>query len=229
MKRLLQSAPRVGKNASPQKKKELLVVCHRRLLSTLGSRFPLLGPLCCCFAPSACLLAHAQPGKLKPKDLKEAIRRTRADRQRQLEEQEALRALTASAPAGNEADVDIDGALEDPDSREGYATVHGPERGGGVSGGQQQQQQPAQLSGRAICAFEATAVGGGGGGGGVGATRQLKEMSFLHDLADTEAEERDRSFKASGGFWLWVLFVVVPSQFAVQSAVECRTGMGGAS
>lgn len=202
MKKLLQSAPRVGKNASPQKKKELLVICHRRLLSTLGSRFPLLGPRCCCYAPSACLLAHAQPGKLKPKDLKEAIRRTRADRQRQLEEQEALRALTASAPAGNEADVDIDGALEDPDPREGYATVHGPERGGGVSG---QQQQPAQLSGRAICAYEATAVGGGGGGGGVGATRQLKEMSFLHDLADTEAEERDRSFKASGGLALGVV------------------------
>lgn len=34
-----------------------------------------------------------QPGKLKPKDLKQAIRKARADRDRQLREQEALRAL----------------------------------------------------------------------------------------------------------------------------------------
>ncbi|CAN0468325.1 unnamed protein product, partial [Scytosiphon promiscuus] len=37
-----------------------------------------------------------QPGKLKPKDLKEAIRRTRADRQQQLQEQEALRSLAVT-------------------------------------------------------------------------------------------------------------------------------------
>ncbi|CAM9441986.1 unnamed protein product, partial [Ectocarpus sp. 8 AP-2014] len=53
-----------------------------------------------------------------------------------------------------------------------------------------------QLGGRAICAYEATVVGGGDGRSGA-ATRQLKEMSFLQDLADTESEERDRSFKAS--------------------------------
>lgn len=76
----------------------------------------------------------------------------------------------------------------------------------------QQRQQPAQFSARAICAYEMTTLGvehtsrgrgeGGrdgprGGGGGAAATRQLKEMSFLQDLAATEAEERDRSFKAS--------------------------------
>lgn len=42
-----------------------------------------------------------QAGKLKPKDLKEAIRRSRLDRQRQLREQEALRALTASPEESN--------------------------------------------------------------------------------------------------------------------------------
>lgn len=98
--------------------------------------------------------------------------------------------------------------MEDPGGRTISATVRPPD-GGGADGEQQQQQlqwrqrqprqqqQPAQLSGRAICAYEATAAEGGGGGGGEGTTRQLKEMSFLQDLADTEAEERDRSFKAS--------------------------------
>lgn len=89
--------------------------------------------------------------------------------------------------------------MEDPGYLRTRATVdHGSEGGGGEGAGMP-IQQPAQLSGRAICAYEATAVGGAGGGrgGGGGATRQLKEMSFLQDLADTEAEERDRSFKAS--------------------------------
>lgn len=125
-----------------------------------------------------------QPGKLKPKDLKEAIRRTRADRQRQLQEQEALRSLTATASTA-EINDGIGATFEDPEGGDGIATKR-----------QQQQPQPAQLSGRAICAYEATAAGSGGGGGGA-ATRQLKEMSFLQDLADTEVEERDRSFKVT--------------------------------
>lgn len=152
-----------------------------------------------------------QPGKLKPKDLKEAIRRTRAERQRQLEEQEALRLLTATvSSADNDGTEDCGGggggAPGGPGFQQQSAVVHRTEGGGGGGGGgegyngqqwEQQQEnkleQQAQLSGRMICAYEATAVGGIGDGGG--ATRQLKEMSFLQDLAETEAQERDRSFK----------------------------------
>lgn len=135
------------------------------------------------------LFPSFQLGKLKPKDLKEAIRRTRADRQRQLQEQEALRSLTATS-CSNENENDNIG-----DVIEGGVIFEGPEGDCGVAGKRQQQRQPAQLSGRAICAYEATAAGSGGGDGA--ATRQLKEMSFLQDLADTEAEERDRSFKVT--------------------------------
>lgn len=51
-----------------------------------------------------CFIDILQPGKLKPKDLKEAIRRIRAERARQHLEQEALRALTAPV---DEEDNDI--------------------------------------------------------------------------------------------------------------------------
>lgn len=135
-----------------------------------------------------------QPGKLKPKDLKEAIRRTRADRQRQLQEQEALRSVTArtSTTTGNFTDHNgID------DHKRG-AAFEDPERGCGIIARERQQQsQPAHLSGRAIRAYEATTAGSARDGGA--ATRQLKEMSFLQDLADTEVEERGRSFKVTSG------------------------------
>ncbi|CAM9368319.1 unnamed protein product [Ectocarpus fasciculatus] len=139
------------------------------------------------------------PGKLKPKDLKEAIRRTRAERQRQLQEQEALRSLTLTASTEPDND-DGNGGLEggggrgEPSHPGGRQMGDIPEGGRGLQ--QERLQQPAQLGGRAICAYEATVVGGGDGKSGA-ATRQLKEMSFLQDLADTESEERDRSFKAS--------------------------------
>lgn len=83
--------------------------------------------------------------------------------------------------------------------------------GGGYK---RQTQQPAQLSERAISAYERTVLEDGSFVGNVGnqgqekmggeasgeaATRRLKVMSFLQDLAATEAEERDRSFKASCG------------------------------
>eukprot|EP00903_Cladosiphon_okamuranus_P011978 g11249.t1 len=155
--------------------------------------------------PAKTTVVKGLPGKLKPKDLKEAIRRTRADRQRQLEEQEALRALTASATAGNKNDDggggnDAGDPLQGPGYAKTSAAANGEEGAGDGATGLPTQQQPAQLCGRAICAYEATVFGVGGGGaagGGEGATRQLKEMSFLQDLADTEAAERERSFKAS--------------------------------
>lgn len=205
-----------------------------------------------------------QPGKLKPKDLKEAIRRARADRERQLQEQEALRVLTASVEEEQEhedvsqtarystygvGDNDIVypqrasdsmdanhrgvGTPSDtndkdrPPCAQAKTVSHGDTRTGVAPsprvpdagsaailavnvGGEcrtRRHRQPAQLSGKAICAYESTMLGvgsatsgvaiGGGAGGGA-ASRQLKEMSFLQDLAITEAEERDRSFKASG-------------------------------
>ncbi|CAM9328286.1 unnamed protein product [Hapterophycus canaliculatus] len=139
-----------------------------------------------------------QPGKLKPKDLKEAIRRTRAERQNQLQEQEALRSLATTGPTES-SDCAKEAAFDgDPDRPREI-------QGAGLSGGecavigvrqQKQPQQPAQLGVGAICAYEAAAARSGGDGRGA-ATRQLKEMSFLQDLADLEAEERDRTFKAS--------------------------------
>lgn len=140
-----------------------------------------------------------QPGKLKPKDLKEAIRRTRAERQQQLQEQEALRFLTLTASTEPDND-DGNGGLEggggrgEPSHPGGRQMGDIPEGGRGLQ--QERLQQPAQLGGRAICAYEATVVGGGDGKSGA-ATRQLKEMSFLQDLADTESEERDRFFKVN--------------------------------
>ncbi|CAM9375864.1 unnamed protein product [Ectocarpus sp. 12 AP-2014] len=139
------------------------------------------------------------PGKLKPKDLKEAIRRTRAERQRQLQEQEALRSLTLTASTEPDHDDGNGGSggrsgRGDPSHPGGRQIADTPEGERGLQ--QERLQQPAQLGGRAICAYEATIVGGGDGRSGA-ATRQLKEMSFLQDLADTESEERDRSFKAS--------------------------------
>lgn len=73
-----------------------------------------------------------------------------------------------------------------------------------TGGSGNKRHQPAQLSERAIYVFERTnALGGGmgevggdtGGRGGGVASRQLKEMSFLQDLAAVESEERERSFK----------------------------------
>lgn len=71
-------------------------------------------------------------------------------------------------------------------------------RGGVEARRDHKRGQPAQLSGKAICACERLALRGDGGGTGPRAgTKQLKEMSFLEDLAAIEAEERDRSFKVS--------------------------------
>lgn len=77
----------------------------------------------------------------------------------------------------------------------------------------ERSRQPAQLSGRAICAYENSTLGikssasigkkegerksGATGEEGMVPTRQLKEMSFLQDLAEIEAEERAWTFKAS--------------------------------
>ncbi|CAN0008939.1 unnamed protein product [Ectocarpus sp. 6 AP-2014] len=140
--------------------------------------------------------ARDYPGKLKPKDLKEAIRRTRAERQRQLQEQEALRSLTLTASTEPDHDDGNGGSGDrsgrgDPSHPGGRQIADTPEGERGLQ--QERLQQPAQLGGRAICAYLATVVDGKSGA----ATRQLTEMSFLQDLADTESEERDRSFKAS--------------------------------
>lgn len=229
---------------------------------------------------------------MKPKDLKEAIRRARADRRRQLEEQEALRAMTTSTQEeGEESDENASELSENPSEnpcartdfeleadngeqitdgcsrwgarasaeaaggeiigcgrREGYGGILGQDmqvdrptregEGGGrdilASCKRRRNQQPAQFNGRAICAYEMTTQGvepenggkggnqdgpgGTGGGGGVAvASRQLKEMSFLQDLAATEAEERDRSFK-------------VRSQGSTPGAIEMNRGeLGGAA
>lgn len=157
--------------------------------------------------PASCLWCYSyaagddsfQPGKLKPKDLKEAIRRTRAERQRQLQEQEALRSLTLTASTEPDHDDGNGGSggrsgRGDPSHPGGRQIADTLEGERGLQ--QERLQQPAQLGGRAICAYEATGVGGGDGRSGA-ATRQLKEMSFLQDLADTESEERDRSFKVN--------------------------------
>lgn len=162
----------------------------------------------------------SQHGKLKPKDLKEAIRQARADQYRQKLEQETLRAITASLEEGedeegtippenfgrnNEDGVENDGSAHAEtaevvhrDIRAGEAAAPGV-RGGGVGVcGDRRRGQPAQLGEKAICAFERMLFKGAGGGTGPGAgTKQLKEMSFLEDLAAGEAEERDRAFKAS--------------------------------
>ena len=199
-----------------------------------------------------------QPGKLKLKDLKEAIRRARADRERQLVEQEALRALTASdveakgqleANVLSKPDVTSSPGIIDGNSvmrigsgREGkrqQGTVchllDGLDRGddlmedsvrrgsldinaytgAGVDmvGGSRKQakrkRQSAQLNVRLICTYERMVLGiatpslpcgeAVGNGENSAATSKLKEMNFLHDLATTEAEERDRSFKVSAG------------------------------
>lgn len=150
-----------------------------------------------------------QPGKLKPKDLKEAIRKARAERQREIDEQKVLRALLsdqedlddnrARSPSGTGGASD---SLRNPPV--GATTAAGKEtRDESIAVGNEPNgiRQPAQLSVRALCAFEKTALGTPGGVGnyagddGAGASKQAKELAFLRDLAEIEAGERERSFK----------------------------------
>lgn len=199
-----------------------------------------------------------QPGKLKPKDLKEAIRRIRADRARQLFEQEALRALTApldeeddeilagSTPGSEGGDshtgdmkyknrrgmsscllegrrVD-DGYIEDfPRRREGdvdVVTAESTQVRGSFTWQSRRMHQPAQMNGRSICAYERAVLGiyttpnKGGGDSSYErngtAARKRKEIFFLQDLATTEEEERERSFKVG---MLCLMKAVAPQSF----------------
>ncbi|CAM9391177.1 unnamed protein product, partial [Discosporangium mesarthrocarpum] len=146
-----------------------------------------------------------QPGKLKPKDLRKAIREARAERQLQAEEQEALRALTAdveaaAAPDDDRADANkagvAGGEAPSPADADMGVLQGGCGEGIGALGnkksalGLPRRRQPAELSGRVIRALERGAVA-------MRTTRQLKEMSFLQEVQEVEEKEKERSFKAS--------------------------------
>lgn len=152
--------------------------------------------------------------------MKEAVRQTRAERQRQLEEQQTLRALTAlpdndgdyTPTPGDERPTSTGGNLSDAN----VAPVDGADPGTRTSPvfasrrvepssvpARKKERQPAQFSGRAICAYEKSILGvlsleGGdldGGGREKVASRQSKEISFLQELSAIESQERDREFK----------------------------------
>lgn len=127
--------------------------------------------------------------------MKEAIRQARAERQRQLEEQQALRALTA-LPDDDGDDTPAPGDERPASTDETLSEANVVPMG-------KAERQPAQLSGRAICAYEKSiagvlsleGVGLEGAGGGRVASRQSKEISFLQELSAIESQERDREFK----------------------------------